>query len=114
MRECHGDLHAHNIVRWRQRWMPFDCIEFNPDLRWIDVMSDVAFLFMDLGAHRRHDLAFAFLSRYLEETHDYQGVRLLPLYAVYRALVRAKIDALAAESVSGTVHKRCACGAHDA
>jgi uncharacterized protein len=101
VRECHGDLHAHNIVRWRQRWMAFDCIEFNPDLRWIDVMSDVAFLFMDLGAHRRHDLAFAFLSRYLEETHDYQGVRLLPLYAVYRALVRAKIDALAAESVSG-------------
>ena len=101
VRECHGDLHAHNIVRWRQQWTPFDCIEFNPDLRWIDVMSDVAFLFMDLGAHHRHDLAYAFLSRYLEETDDYQGLRLLPLYAVYRALVRAKVDALGAKSVSG-------------
>ena len=101
VRECHGDLHAHNIVRWRQQWTPFDCIEFNPDLRWIDVMSDVAFLFMDLGAHHRHDLAHAFLSRYLEETGDYQGLRLLPLYAVYRALVRAKVDALAAKSASG-------------
>ena len=100
VRECHGDLHARNIVRWRERWMPFDCIEFNADLRWIDVMSDVAFLFMDLAAHQRHDLAYAFLSRYLEESGDYPGLRLLPLYAVYRALVRAKIDALAAKSVS--------------
>jgi aminoglycoside phosphotransferase family enzyme/predicted kinase len=100
VRECHGDLHARNIVRWRGRWMPFDCIEFNPDLRWIDTMSDVAFLFMDLAAHRRRDLAHAFLSRYLEESGDYGGMRLLPLYAVYRALVRAKIDALAARSVA--------------
>ena len=97
VRECHGDLHAHNIIRWRHQWTPFDCIEFNPDLRWIDVMSDVAFLFMDLVAHRRRDLAHAFLARYLEETGDYGGLRLLPLYAVYRALVRAKVDSLAAQ-----------------
>jgi hypothetical protein len=100
VRECHGDLHAHNIVRWRQQWTPFDCIEFNPELRWIDVISDVAFLFMDLVAHGRRDLAHGFLSRYLEETGDYQGLRVLPLYAVYRALVRAKVDALGAKSAS--------------
>ncbi|HSC07123.1 MAG TPA: AAA family ATPase [Steroidobacteraceae bacterium] len=100
VRECHGDLHARNIVRWRGRWTPFDCIEFNPDLRWIDMVSDVAFLFMDLAAHRRHDLAHALLSRYLEDGGDYPGLRLLPLHAVYRALVRAKIDALAAQAVS--------------
>jgi predicted kinase len=100
VRECHGDLHARNIVRWRDRWMPFDCIEFNADLRWIDTMSDVGFLFMDLAAHGRRDLAHAFLSRYLEEGGDYGGLRLLPLYAVYRALVRAKIDALAARAVA--------------
>jgi len=100
VRECHGDLHARNIVRWRQQWMPFDCIEFNPDLRWIDVMSDVAFLFMDLAAHDRQDLAYAFLSRYLEESGDYGGLRVLRLYAVYRALVRAKIDAIGARALS--------------
>ncbi len=98
VRECHGDLHARNIVRWRQQWIPFDCIEFAPRLRCIDLMSDVAFLFMDLGAHGRPDLAYAFLSRYLEETGDYEGLRVLPLYAAYRALVRAKIDALGAET----------------
>jgi len=98
VRECHGDLHARNIVRWHGAWTPFDCLEFEPSLRWIDVMSDVAFLFMDLLAHERADLAFAFLDRYLEDTGDYEGLRLLPFYAVYRALVRAKVDALAAQT----------------
>jgi len=97
VRECHGDLHARNIVRWRQQWQPFDCLEFDPELRWIDVMSDAAFLFMDLESRRRGDLAHEFLSRYLEETGDYTGLRLLPLYAPYLALVRAKVDALGAE-----------------
>ena len=99
VRECHGDLHARNIVRWRQQWQPFDCLEFDPELRWIDVMSDAAFLFMDLVSRQRGDLACEFLSRYLEETGDYAGLRLLPLYAPYLALVRAKVDALGAETV---------------
>ena len=97
VRECHGDLHARNIVRWQQQWMPFDCLEFDPMLRWIDVISDVAFLFMDLTSRGRADLACEFISRYLEETGDYEGLRLLPLYAAYLALVRAKVDALGAE-----------------
>jgi uncharacterized protein len=94
IRECHGDLHAHNIVRWQGQLTPFDCLEFDPKLRWIDVMNDVAFLVMDLVGHDRKDLAYEFLSRYVEQTGDYAGIRLLPFYAVYRALVRAMIDAL--------------------
>jgi aminoglycoside phosphotransferase family enzyme/predicted kinase len=102
VRECHGDLHAGNIVRWRGAWVPFDCIEFSPELRFIDVMSDIAFLYMDLAAHRRRDLGHALVSAYLEHTGDYEGLRLFTMFAVYRALVRAKIDALAAASASGT------------
>jgi hypothetical protein len=98
VRECHGDLHARNIVRWRQQWLPFDCLEFDPELRWVDVMSDGAFLFMDLMSRHRADLAHEFLSRYLEVTGDYEGLRLLPLYAAYLALVRAKVDALGADT----------------
>jgi uncharacterized protein len=97
IRECHGDLHARNVVRWRGRLTPFDCLEFDPKLRWIDVMNDVAFLVMDLVAHRRSDLAFTFLNAYLEHSGDYAGVRLLPFYAVYRALVRAMVDSIGAE-----------------
>lgn len=100
IRECHGDLHSRNIVRWNDRLLPFDCIEFDPRLRWIDVLSDLSFLVMDLVSHEREDLATALLSKYLEITGDYDGVRVLPFYAVYRALVRAKIDAISLQQSS--------------
>ena len=98
VRECHGDLHARNIVWWQSRWLPFDCLEFDPRLRWIDVMSDAAYLYMDLVSRSREDLASYFLNRYLEVSGDYEGLRLLHLYCSYRALVRAKVDALWANS----------------
>ena len=72
----------------------FDALEFEPRLRWIDVMSEVAFLEMDLEKHGRQDLAFVFLNRYLEWTGDYEGLRVFRLYQVYRALVRAKVAGL--------------------
>lgn len=97
IRECHGDLHTGNIVRWAGRLVPFDCLEFDAKLRWIDVMNDVAFLVMDLAAHHRTDLAAAFLNAYIERTGDYEGLRHLGFYAVYRALVRAMVDSLSAE-----------------
>jgi uncharacterized protein len=98
IRECHGDLHARNIVRWSGQLVPFDALEFDPKLRWIDVMNDAAFLVMDLMAHDRKDLAFAFLNAYLECTGDYDGVRHLSFYSVYRSLVRAMVDSLGAET----------------
>jgi predicted kinase len=73
----------------------FDCIEFNAGMRWIDVMSDVAFLVMDLRDRRRGDLAARFLNVYLERTGDYAGLDVLRFYVVYRAMVRAKVAAIA-------------------
>jgi len=96
VRECHGDLHLGNIALLEGVPTPFDCIEFNPDFRWIDVMSEVAFLLMDLLDHGSPRLAFRFLNAYLEHTGDYAGLRVLRFYAVYRALVRAKVSCLRA------------------
>jgi aminoglycoside phosphotransferase family enzyme len=93
-RECHGDLHLGNIVRLAGGIKAFDCIEFSEELRRIDVVADYGFLVMDLVARDRTDLAYAFLNRYLEVTGDYAGVTLLPLYVVYRCLVRAKVAAI--------------------
>jgi len=94
VRECHGDLHLGNLVALPEGITAFDCIEFNPDLRWIDVISDVAFLAMDL-VHRGHqDLAFRFLNGYLQATGDYPGAAVLPYYLAYRAMVRAKVAAI--------------------
>lgn len=93
-RECHGDLHLGNIVRLPDGIRAFDCIEFSDELRRIDVVADYGFLVMDLAARGRTDLAYAFLNRYLEVTGDHEGVTLLPLYVVYRSLVRAKVAAI--------------------
>jgi hypothetical protein len=93
-RECHGDLHLGNIVRLPVGIRAFDCIEFSAELRSIDVVADYAFLVMDLCARGRTDLAYVFLNRYLEISGDYDGVSLLPLYVVYRSLVRTKVAAI--------------------
>jgi uncharacterized protein len=97
IREVHGDLHLANLVRLGPVIVPFDCIEFSEPLRWIDVMSDLAFLLMDLQFRGRADLAYRVLNTYLEHSGDYEGVRVLRYYTVYRALVRAKVALLRAQ-----------------
>jgi aminoglycoside phosphotransferase family enzyme/predicted kinase len=94
VRECHGDLHAANIVRLESRLIAFDCLEFEPAFRWIDVAEEVAFLLADLDARGCPQHEHAFLSGYLGHSGDYQACRLLPLYKAHRALVRAKVVAL--------------------
>ena len=91
VRECHGDAHLANMVWREQRVMLFDCLEFNDNLRWIDVMSEAAFLVMDLDDRGRSDLARRALNAYLEHTGDYAGLAVFRFYQVYRALVRAKV-----------------------
>ncbi|HEV7929831.1 MAG TPA: hypothetical protein VGP12_06830, partial [Nitrosospira sp.] len=100
IRECHGDLHLGNIALIGNQPVPFDCIEFNPALRWIDVMNEVAFTVMDLLRYQRADLAFRFLNGYLESTGDYRGVPVLRYYIAYRAVVRAMVSAMRARQTS--------------
>ncbi|MEH6471624.1 MAG: AAA family ATPase [Halopseudomonas sp.] len=102
IRECHGDLHLRNIALYQGRACPFDCIEFNPRYRWIDPLSDLAFLLMDLQLRGYQALANRLLNRYLEHSLDYRPLPLLKLYTAYRAMVRAKVTLLssgAADSV---------------
>ena len=94
VRECHGDMHLRNIALWNDEIIIFDCIEFNKNFYWIDVISEIAFLVMDLEDRQQTAFAWRFLNRYLEITGDYQGLKLLYFYKVYRAMVRAKVDAL--------------------
>lgn len=94
IRECHGDLHLGNITRFEGRLIPFDGIEFNPALRWIDTLSDIAFLLMDLQHRGLNGLADLLLNTYLELTGDYAALPLLRFYLLYRAMVRAKVSAI--------------------
>jgi aminoglycoside phosphotransferase family enzyme/predicted kinase len=94
IRECHGDVHLANMAWVDDRPLLFDCIEFTENLRWIDVINDIAFLVMDLDDREQAKLGWSFLNRYLQETGDYQGLTLLNFYKVYRAMVRAKVTCL--------------------
>jgi hypothetical protein len=94
IRECHGDMHLANIIWHEGRLVIFDCIEFSEKLRWIDVISEVAFLAMDLESRGQATFAHRFVNKYLEHTGDYAGLSLLRFYCVYRALVRAKVACL--------------------
>jgi aminoglycoside phosphotransferase family enzyme/predicted kinase len=91
VRECHGDLHLGNLFLRGASVRLFDCVEFNETLRWIDVSSDIAFTYEDLMAQGRPDLACWFLNEALSCSGDYASAPLLIFYAVYRALVRAKV-----------------------
>lgn len=96
IRECHGDLHLRNVALLEEEILIFDCIEFNPNLRWIDLMSEVAFMVMDLQDRNHPTLASRFLNHYLQHSGDYAGLNILTYYLVYRAMVRAKVDCIRA------------------
>jgi len=110
VRECHGDLHLRNLLVLDGRIVPFDCIEFNANLRWIDVMSDVAFLVMDLVDHGLAAHAWRFLDAYLAATGDYGGLAVLRFYCVHRAMVRAKIACMRADQLPERTPERTGAG----
>ena len=97
IRECHGDLHLGNMILRGERSEVFDCLEFSAALRWIDPISDLAFLVMDLEERGQRRLALRLLDRWLESGGDHGALQLLPWYLAYRALVRAKVSALRLE-----------------
>lgn len=105
IRACHGDLHLGNIAVIKdmaiadakegdKQPLLFDCIEFNESLRWIDSVSDLAFLLMDLQFRGFEAEANQVLNHYLDFSGDYDAVTVLRFYQVYRAMVRAKVALL--------------------
>ncbi|MEA3492584.1 MAG: AAA family ATPase [Campylobacterota bacterium] len=94
IRECHGDMHLHNMALYEGELILFDAIEFNPYLNHIDVISDLSFLLMDLEYRGLIHHSYRLLNYYLELTGDYGAVALLDFYKTYRAMVRAKVAAL--------------------
>ncbi|OJA00547.1 hypothetical protein BEV13_03285 [Rickettsiella grylli] len=91
IRDCHGDLHLANIILYRGKLILFDRLEFNKDLRWTDVIADLAFLVMDLSGKKKPKHANQLINTYLQFTGDYEGLCILAYYLSYRAVVRAKI-----------------------
>ena len=110
VRECHGDLHLANVLQLAGEATAFDGIEFDDELRWIDVLDDIAFLAMDLLAHGQRALAFRFVNACLEASGDYDGLPALRFYMICRALVRAHVITIGKRQ---GLHSTAACGAAD-
>lgn len=98
----HGDLHTRNIFLTDDPVL-FDCIEFNPHMRRLDVLDELAFLAMDLDYYRRPDLAEAFVRYYQEENPCIAGPEdelLFRFFKAYRANVRLKVTLLSGKNTS--------------
>jgi len=101
IREVHGDLRLEHVFLFEDHVPPADIvvldgIEFDPALRWIDVVADIAFLTMELSFSGHRDLAEVFTDSYFPASNDVEGHSLLPLFAAYRSGVRAKVAAIVA------------------
>jgi len=106
IRECHGDLHLGNLVLLEGEPVPFDAVEFNPAFRWVDPLSELAFLLMDLAVHGLASHAVHCLNRYLGMSGDMAGLQGLVFYQVYRAMIRAKIIQLGRDPARETPAQR--------
>jgi len=93
----HGDLHLQHIWFESAAAEPviIDCLEFSDDLRQIDTASEVAFTAMDLRYRDRPALAERFLRTYASERDDFDLYGVVDYFVAYRALVRAKVAAIA-------------------
>ncbi len=101
VRDVHGDLRLEHVFYFPESSPPgdiviLDGIEFDPGLRLIDVVADIAFMTMELSFVGRRDLAEAFADAYFTASGDSTGRDVLPLFAAYRSAVRAKVAAILA------------------
>ena len=90
IRECHGDLHAGNIFINKNHLEVFDAIDFNPKLRWIDPISEISFLVMDLQTRGHQIEAMTLLNKWLELTGDYNGLELFQWYSATELLLEQR------------------------
>lgn len=94
IREGHGDLRLQNICL-DQGPQIFDCIEFTDRFRYLDIVSDLAYLAIDLDLAGRADLRRGLLRAYHAALPDPDSGALAPFYGCFRACVRGKIAHLA-------------------
>ena len=93
----HGDLLADDIFCLADGPRVLDCLDFSDELRYGDVLADVAFLAMDLEHRGAPDLAVRFLELYDEFSGERHPASLVDYYVAFRALIRAKVTALRAQ-----------------
>jgi uncharacterized protein len=104
VRDGHGDLHCQHICLEHPPII-FDCIEFNESFRVIDILEDIAFLFMDIEYQGRFDLSARLHKAYFARQPNVQDEELLRFYKIYRAVVRGKVEGFAARNMASSAER---------
>ncbi|TAE47191.1 MAG: hypothetical protein EAZ89_18530 [Bacteroidetes bacterium] len=91
----HGDLHAGNVF-FTPDPLIYDCIEFDDELRKADVLSELAFVCMELDFYQQPRLESIFLRYYLSSfpCMGEEDTDIFRYYKLCRANVRAKVKLL--------------------
>lgn len=105
IRDCHGDLHMEHVCIGDSIFV-IDCIEFNDRFRYGDVISDIAFLLMDLEYHGGEKISQRLWEYYMEYSEDEHGKGVLDFYKVYRAFVRGKVNSFLIDDESISDEKK--------
>ena len=92
IKDGHGDLRTDHIYFTKKGIQIIDCIEFNDRLRVLDMISDLAFLAMDLEYNHFPDTARSLIRWYVKLTDDVGALPLLAFFCCYRAMVRCKVS----------------------
>lgn len=98
VREGHGDLRAEHVLVDGDVQV-VDCVEFDRQLRELDMADDLAFLVFDLAAHGGQRFAKVLVQAYRDAGGDPGDDSLIAFYSAYRALVRAKVALVRASQV---------------
>lgn len=96
VRDGHGDLLVADTYCMDDGPRFLDCLAFDDAMRHGDVLTDVAFLAMDLEHRGRRDLAELLVARWAQALGEAHPATLLHLDVAYRAHVRAKVTAMRA------------------
>jgi uncharacterized protein len=109
VRDGHGDLrleHVYFLGPSPDEIIVLDPVEFDSNLRVVDVALDAAFFAMELYAAGHPELGEVFLARFARALGDFGFYPVLALYLCHRALVRSKVAALQARESSASADRR--------
>ena len=106
VREGHGDLRAEHILLRDGAVEIVDCLEFDRDLRELDVGADLSFLVMDLTRLGVPELGWEIVRSYRKAGGDPGPNAHIMFHAANRAWVRTKLACLRADEPERTEAER--------
>jgi len=90
--EAHGDLRPEHVCLLPQPVF-IDCLEFDPELRVLDCVDELAFLAMECKRAGAEFIGEVMFDAYRASTDDTPPPALIAFYKAHRAVVRSKLSA---------------------